>query len=649
MASRVLHSSEVDMLLVFAFSFLLRIVNLGNFPRWYVDEGSMAEQGINMFLLHYGYNTWGPNFFPPFFVMIDGLFLTLFGRSYLIARLPSVLMGSIACVMTYLIAKEFCGRRGAFVAGTILAVSGAYINRMALQDNATELFFLATLLLYMKFGGNPKGSLKVGAGLTAGLALLSKYTGVVAPLFLLIQGGVDKKLSQLRSTFVTIVLCVLVYPILGFILDWEGFAYDTLYQATREFSAGNLLYIISAGWPINQTQHWYDGAGLASLAFTTIGLLSVFYMMVKERAKGNRVIGLAVLSLLVVFIAAAQVWWSSLILILPFYAIATSYALLGIATQIARKPRVMNVDPTTKRVLALNPGIVILLLLLALFVASLYQLLAASEFLGVRVVLVLVAAIGILITAAYRAGFQRVLRILVIAVMISMVVGAGVVTSLELTNNASEDQMAIVKYLNAHTAETDMVAANPSITWLLRCVGVNYAEVALYTTHKHTYLYGVELLPRFKMNITLWNFRFIVLDTPWLRDKVGGSLSVQELTPIILSTWRNVVNIGDYHVFENPHEKAELVLYTVQGYVFAPDGTTPLPGCWVSVYDVTLDISWGSWTSPRGYYNFSTVAGVYVLDVWPPSTSPDYAHYQEVDFTVWGNIAKNVTLTHKAQ
>lgn len=63
-----------------------------------------------MFHFHYGYKTWGLNFFPPFFVAIDGLFLTLLGKSYLIARLPSVLMGSVSCVITCIIAQRLGSR-----------------------------------------------------------------------------------------------------------------------------------------------------------------------------------------------------------------------------------------------------------------------------------------------------------------------------------------------------------------------------------------------------------------------------------------------------------------------------------------------------------------------------------------------------------
>jgi 4-amino-4-deoxy-L-arabinose transferase-like glycosyltransferase len=646
-ASDILRSSEVEILLVFAFSFVLRIVNLGSFPRWYVDEGSMAEQGINMFHLHYGYSTWGPNFFPPFFVMIDGLFLTLFGPSYPVARFPAALMGAISCVITFLIAQKLSGRKVAIVAAAILAISGAYINRMALQDNATELFFLLTLLLYLNLKDDPKNTSKLALGLASGLAILSKYTGIVAPLFLLIEGGIDKRLGKMKLTFMVTLLCILVYPLLGFVLDWNGFLYDTLYQATRQFSAGTVLYVISLGGPFYQLQYWQSGLGLTSFSFTTIGLLSTIYMISKERMQRSHVVASAFLSLLVVLTAAAQVWWASLILLYPVYAIATSYFLFrfGASATLIRKSLATGVRPVWRTVLS-DPGLVSIVLSACLLAAGLYGIVAPPQYAGGRIELALLAVATLFIVSAYRVGYRRVLRTCVIVLMVAMLIAAGTQTSLQFVTNENRDQLAVVQYLNTRTVPTDMVAASPAITWLLKCVGVNYAEVAFYTTHSYTYLYGIELLPRFKMNITLWNFRYIVLDTPWLRDKLGGSLSVQELTPIILSNWRNVANIGDYRVYENPHGEAKSVLFTLQGYIFAPGGTSPVPKCWVSLYDAAFDVSYGSWTDERGYYNFTTNSGTFVFDVWPPPTSY-YAHYQETNFIVSGSITKNVTLTSK--
>ena len=87
-------------------------------------------------------------------------------------------------------------------------------------------------------------------------------------------------------------------------------------------------------------------------------------------------------------------------------------------------------------------------------------------------------------------------------------------------------------------------------------------------------------------------------------------------------------------------------LYTIQGFVLAPGGTAPVQGCWVSTYDPISNSSIGSWTDASGHYNYSTTAGTFIFDVWPPPTLPDYAHYQELGFIVSNDITKNVTLVY---
>lgn len=96
----------------------------------------------------------------------------------------------------------------------------------------------------------------------------------------------------------------------------------------------------------------------------------------------------------------------------------------------------------------------------------------------------------------------------------------------------------------------------------------------------------------------------------------------------------------------------EVGMYTVQGYVLAPDGSTSVPGCWVSIYEPASNASIGSWTDERGYYSFSSANGTFVFDVSPPSTlstSLSYAHYQEANFTVPSDISKNIILTYGTQ
>jgi len=85
------------------------------------------------------------------------------------------------------------------------------------------------------------------------------------------------------------------------------------------------------------------------------------------------------------------------------------------------------------------------------------------------------------------------------------------------------------------------------------------------------------------------------------------------------------------------------VTYTVQGHVFAPDGASPLLGCWVSVYDAATEKIVGSWTDEQGHYNFTTNSGTFVFDVWPPPAS-HYYRYHEVNFVVSSDTVRDVTL-----
>jgi hypothetical protein len=147
-------------------------------------------------------------------------------------------------------------------------------------------------------------------------------------------------------------------------------------------------------------------------------------------------------------------------------------------------------------------------------------------------------------------------RIVLPVLIIFMVTLAGAYQLSQIPVLETSDQVQVVGFLNGHATAQDMIAANSAIDWLLVAHAVDYAEVAFYTTHEPTYLYSLEQLSRFRMNISLWNCKYIVLDTPWLRDELGGSKSVELLTPIILQTWTRVYAIGDYRVYENPNPTA---------------------------------------------------------------------------------------------
>ncbi|MDQ1280659.1 MAG: hypothetical protein QG670_1922 [Thermoproteota archaeon] len=92
-------------LIIGTIALILRVINLA-YPRWYPDEGTNLQLGLNMLHGQYGYSTWGPNFFPPFYDFLIGSMVTLFGNSYFIARLPSAVLGTISCVLLFFYHKE---------------------------------------------------------------------------------------------------------------------------------------------------------------------------------------------------------------------------------------------------------------------------------------------------------------------------------------------------------------------------------------------------------------------------------------------------------------------------------------------------------------------------------------------------------------
>jgi hypothetical protein len=140
------------------------------------------------------------------------------------------------------------------------------------------------------------------------------------------------------------------------------------------------------------------------------------------------------------------------------------------------------------------------------------------------------------------------------------------------------------------------------------------------------------------MNVSLWNCKYIILDTPWLRDELGNSKSVETLTPVILTVWREVYSVGDYHVYENPNT----MVYRVEGIVTDRTGT-PIADAWVTCFNSITRVEYGSHTGSDGRYMFLAPSGTYILDVWPP-TGTRLMHYRDPHFQVSSNVLNSLRL-----
>lgn len=148
--------------------------------------------------------------------------------AHTVARVPSVLLGGLGCLAVYGLGVMIGGRGMGLLAGVILAVNPLYrlLARRAMSDVPCEAFMLLTLALAMtgwRLAEQPRGKLWAGtasllSGVAAGLALLSKLSGLLALMIL----GVWAILALSGKTSRTLALAGLVVPILTASLTFIG-------------------------------------------------------------------------------------------------------------------------------------------------------------------------------------------------------------------------------------------------------------------------------------------------------------------------------------------------------------------------------------------------------------------------------------------
>ncbi len=516
--------------LILLFALFLRIYNLENFPRWYVDEGTHAQIGMNIMKGIWGYKTWGPNFFPPLFPVLTGLFIVLFGKSYFVIRTIGVLFGMLSILLTYLVGKKLYDKKVGVVAAIVLSVCGLFINRMAFMDNLVEFFFLLTIFSYIKSNDSKKWLYVMG--ISAGLTFLSKYTGIVAIIFILSQSFLDKKLKNIKIPLMLFFCLSLVYPLLGMIFGWDAFVFDTLFQTKRE-----LAYEFIHNFTL-QPPYYFLHPNLETFYFwTLLGFISMIYLLLKrssdkKRSHSDIVVFVAFLSFFLTSLIAKNVWWVYCIIFLPIYS-------LGIAV-------LVNDVFLEKRLLS------ILFLVFPIFLKLFFDQ-NMLYVLGISIMFLLLRSFYSRLLMKQEIKLKIILDRFLLSLVLFSFAYFFIEDISKINQNSVQDLREVVTYINENINKTEMVASNPNIMWLIDGIGVDYAQMAFYTTKEYTYLYPIELYDRFKMNVTLDNFRYVVLDYPkWLEYYIGWSESAKSLTPRIQNEWKLVFQKGDVWMYENP-------------------------------------------------------------------------------------------------
>jgi len=204
-------------LAIFTIAFVVRLsVALRVQMTW--DEGVYVLLGAsyirNIVTRNFSKPAWNLEFHPPIMMYIYGLgysvYITLISllkhgfslnmerlseeavrsfrgrRTLVILRLPSIIMGSLCCVLTYFLAFSLTGNSlVGIVAALFLALTPHFVimTTLVTSDVGVSLFSILSILLLLVSPGD--AYLLIGSAIAMGMALGSKETGIALPLIVI--------------------------------------------------------------------------------------------------------------------------------------------------------------------------------------------------------------------------------------------------------------------------------------------------------------------------------------------------------------------------------------------------------------------------------------------------------------------------------
>jgi dolichyl-phosphate-mannose-protein mannosyltransferase len=192
------------LIIILCFAFLTRIVRLHVPERYVFDEvyhaltaKLIARDDVR------AYEWWNPPvekdtavdwLHPPYAKYTQAFFIKTFGENSFGWRISSVIFGVLVIVMVYKLSYELFNNKNLSLLATLLAsLDGLLLvqSRIAMNDIHVTFFILLTFLFYIRYKNNKKIHLLLLTGLSAGLAIGTKWSGLFALLTVLFFEGIE--------------------------------------------------------------------------------------------------------------------------------------------------------------------------------------------------------------------------------------------------------------------------------------------------------------------------------------------------------------------------------------------------------------------------------------------------------------------------
>lgn len=115
-------------------------------------------------------------FFNPFYPYLLGVIYTVFGHSYLAAKLIQIVVGTTSCLLIYFLAKRLLSRKEALLAASLAAGYSIFIyyDELLLAASVSMFTFLSALLLLLRAIDKPAAPRFAVAGAVLGISFVSR-------------------------------------------------------------------------------------------------------------------------------------------------------------------------------------------------------------------------------------------------------------------------------------------------------------------------------------------------------------------------------------------------------------------------------------------------------------------------------------------
>lgn len=144
----------------------------------------------------------------PLYPLFLAIIYSIFGHSYLAARIFQAILGALMCVFIYFIGKKIFGKNCGLLASIFCALYPHFIVTTGFLLTETLFIFLLSISMLFLINGLEKRKFLLLSGIFLGLSTLTRSITILLPFFLGISFFILMKKKEAIINFLIISICM---------------------------------------------------------------------------------------------------------------------------------------------------------------------------------------------------------------------------------------------------------------------------------------------------------------------------------------------------------------------------------------------------------------------------------------------------------